>query len=750
MGTAAFVHNAIGTTGVAESGALFRAFAWQTSTPAVVYTDVTLDTPAAHPQAADAAGHLKLYFDSTQDYTFTVKSANDASTLLSVDYKDGVFTITQASLDNFNSLQDALVSFLTALESSDATLVAFAGLIGADGDTVEWTGTDAFTVVRPRFGTYSAMRAYSVAQAATVGRFGVTDRGDGIYTWQSGDQSANVAIDEVTSSEGDGGVWVAPTADKTGASGAWKRVFTGNVSGAWYGSLSSSPSAKLIAAANYCANAGIGYVEVDVATLTLNAAVDMQGVGIIGTGTAISNTSYLQQVGPLKNCYVRGFPTDVDNILSMPQAGGLHRKIAYQESSTLLAIFAKRPGDGYIRFNHRYNNYASGPADTGGQCENWRLCEVEHHSEVYVYKHTADAESGTWDPSANVLTAQAFPSGTSGTGTRALKYRSTITLNDTIDYNVTATKIGQKGVAAFLCSAGASTAIEMYVNSTLQKTFSAVLVGTQYILEVEYELDLIGTNTIQFKNTVNGKGMRPIGVEFYRLKDLPAGRNDVDEIAYGNYNLDYIDSIGANDYAWLSVSEGAYFGSYHGGETSRQAALLYIDGKSQTFPATTGDFYVGESVKIHQRTTIASAGTDTADIDSLYSYYGDGHCVLTCAAKNVDVTVEQIYNCMTATNENFLKTEVPKYLTIASGVNYLGRYDTVTQVREHSSAINQRLTTKMTLYPMGGPWGANMLSNGPRIQGVPGSYNKLYYGPCMNTEQTITEDMSWTTERLFW
>lgn len=76
-----------------------------------------------------------------------------------------------------------------------------------------------------------------------------TGRG-GQFTWMPGDRSAEVSADEVTVGEGDGGVWVAPAGDKTGASGAWMRQYNlwSGVSPQWYGGIPADDSASSQAA----------------------------------------------------------------------------------------------------------------------------------------------------------------------------------------------------------------------------------------------------------------------------------------------------------------------------------------------------------------------------------------------------------------------------------------------------------------------------------------------------------------------
>jgi len=71
------------------------------------------------------------------------------------------------------------------------------------------------------------------------GRSSVGDGGEGHFRWDSSDLSTEVGNDEVTAGGGDGGIYVAPDSDKTGASGAWVRqYYAGHIHAAWYGQVS--------------------------------------------------------------------------------------------------------------------------------------------------------------------------------------------------------------------------------------------------------------------------------------------------------------------------------------------------------------------------------------------------------------------------------------------------------------------------------------------------------------------------------
>jgi hypothetical protein len=112
MAARAFVHNAVGVSGSAESGAKMFGYVYDTVTPQTFYTDFDLTTPATNPFVADSAGHIRIYYDDALDWTFVVKSANEAATLLEVDVVEGVTVVTYATLPNFDSLNGELAQFV--------------------------------------------------------------------------------------------------------------------------------------------------------------------------------------------------------------------------------------------------------------------------------------------------------------------------------------------------------------------------------------------------------------------------------------------------------------------------------------------------------------------------------------------------------------------------------------------------------------------------------------------------------------
>lgn len=510
-----------------------------------------------------------------------------------------------------------------------------------------------------------------------------------------------------------------------------------------YGATSGSNIASALSqAVTYCLANGLASVYVPLASVSVGSSVDMQGIGITGEGTTIADTANLQNIGPLKGCIVRGFPTDADYRGSLA-TGAAHPKAVFRQTADRISVFMKRCGKGYINSEHWYDSFLSGASDAGGACQRWRQCVTRLASAVYVYKHNADDETAAaWGASSEAVFSQTFPAGTSD-GER-LKFRTTNTLNAEIAWNVEASQIGQRGSVCLYSTGGSANGVELYVNGTLQRTFSATLVGTNYLMQVAYELDLVGTNEVRLKKVSTGS-LNVIGAEFSELKDYQDGRA-VDSLAYGNWGEDYVPGNGAGDFALRSVAEAKFFGSVHGGETERLASKLFVDGTETTIPANIGDFALGKNIRWESFTTIA-VGADSLDVDMSYTYSQDSYLKQDVSMAG-SATVDVAYTAMNSASDEFSVVGFPQYQTISAGKNLIGRYDTVTQINRSNANLPMQMTTRFTLFPMGGETGANMGANGPYITGAAGVFNKLYYGPVLDSDTTLTS-LAFSAEKVF-
>lgn len=234
------------------SGALAHTYVRSSTTPQPAYSDSGLTTPATNPIVADASGRFAFYLDDTLDYTIVIRSADNATTRAVGDYVAGAETITfiqdgtvlgtvEANKllggDGTGALDSiAIGTGLTLSASSlavDTNTIATRAYADALFDAVDAEGATVETLAQLRALPSEGVRSVRVLGRVTPGDWGAPR----VATWSGSNLSTLVASDEVTAGQGDGGVYVAPNSDKTGASGAWVFDFDGAVNPAWWGML---------------------------------------------------------------------------------------------------------------------------------------------------------------------------------------------------------------------------------------------------------------------------------------------------------------------------------------------------------------------------------------------------------------------------------------------------------------------------------------------------------------------------------
>lgn len=94
MSAVPFFANAIAIGGGPASGARLQSYVKSTTTPLGLWTDSGLSVPSTNPVIADADGRFEIYADSTEDYTWQIRSSDSATVLWEADITGGVLVVT--------------------------------------------------------------------------------------------------------------------------------------------------------------------------------------------------------------------------------------------------------------------------------------------------------------------------------------------------------------------------------------------------------------------------------------------------------------------------------------------------------------------------------------------------------------------------------------------------------------------------------------------------------------------------------
>ncbi|WP_306016644.1 hypothetical protein [Oceanicaulis sp. MMSF_3324] len=137
------------------------------------------------------------------------------------------------------------------------------------------------------------------AGIAMASRTALGDGGGGLFVWRAGDHSAQLDADEVTAGQGDGGLLVAPSSDRSGASGVWQRfpINPDAVHLAWYGDDDAAVAAVERGSARY----------VDLGGRTVATTVFDEGLtknyfnGVIGAENIVGNPVELRLQYPIRD-----------------------------------------------------------------------------------------------------------------------------------------------------------------------------------------------------------------------------------------------------------------------------------------------------------------------------------------------------------------------------------------------------------------------------------------------------------------
>jgi hypothetical protein len=251
-----------GTDFVVESGATLRTSIGLGTGDSVTFAGLTLASGATVTAILDEDGlvsdsatavptqqSVKAYADSLADTIADINAITQADGTIIV--SDGSNWVGESGATARASLG---VSIGSDVQAYAPGLASIAGLTTAADKMIYTTASNTYATAdltpfartilddanaktaRTTLGVgHTGVESYTALKALTAGDYDTvsvsdTDRG-GLFAWASGDQSANITADPGQ------GVWVPPSSDTSGSSGAWERLYAGPVSVRWFGAV---------------------------------------------------------------------------------------------------------------------------------------------------------------------------------------------------------------------------------------------------------------------------------------------------------------------------------------------------------------------------------------------------------------------------------------------------------------------------------------------------------------------------------
>jgi hypothetical protein len=282
-----------------NSLALGKVYFYQAGTliPKDTFTSEAGDTPNPNPVILNSEGYASIYLDGS--YAIVVDDADDANiwsvdpyttnvtsewtnranaTYLSptsfkfigdqteiyeanrrVRINNGIPTFSYSNIDSSSFaagettviVNDAVVAVgITSVETTFFSQSSnFISVTRVPGTAIDWAGLQ-----KSLLSDLETFVGVNGQQVTTSGRTAIGDGGGGTFIWDSSDLSTEVTADT------ESGIYVAPTSDTTGASGAWVRQYSGDASILWFGASASATDnrAAIQATIDTAASEGVG------------------------------------------------------------------------------------------------------------------------------------------------------------------------------------------------------------------------------------------------------------------------------------------------------------------------------------------------------------------------------------------------------------------------------------------------------------------------------------------------------------
>lgn len=297
------------------------------------------------------------------------------------------------------------------------------------------------------------------------------------------------------------------------------------------------------------------------------------------------------------------------------------------------------------------------------------------------------------------------------------QYDRTTTQNAWIEYTCTVPATGNLHIGLY-GTAGSSSSVKVTVDGVDVETFSLVTTPTGVVVKT-YAVGA-GAHTVRVtKLDSSAAGLQIYGVNFVSLENLHTASDMTDQDCLGYHFTanDYITNKGAADYAISSKTANLLAGSYHGGET-----II-----SRVFRSAIGDVALAvngvaavSSLGVEQQTLIAWGNGEFLRTASIHRF-GSGQYALSYKMSG-SVLASYFFSVMSTTASSFNEITAPVSHTF-TGLGETIDLGDVTSVTQRNSTTGQTITNTFS------PQDLTNNSQGAYVLEVPGSYNKVYYGP---------------------
>ena len=393
---------------------------------------------------------------------------------------------------------------------------------------------------------------------------------------------------------------------------------------------------------------------------------------------------------------------------------------------------------GYLRYVFDKANGDTSLASVGGTWDLIRLKRVKHMTECLVW-YEPSVLSGTVTTSITPATFNTvdnkFAISCDNTVLNSNNVVGlglyTISANSSVEYTFN-TCNNRKASLTYLVQANRSENIQIYVNNVKVQEFTCQQGFDGIYQTVEFDVpNMINTTSTYTVKITNASATNTFSYVAFNLMTLEKYDNRLINSykVFGN-SKEWINAVGASDYAIEDLDLEKWCGSYHGGETSLYAKcdwcnFNYLNNSSlykstDISTITTGAWTVLPNFSIRQQTNI----NNKAIMTSKFDFNTDGTLNMIFGLDENHINAKNIYTALTCTNSSFQFLSYPniKAINLTSNTNislqngYIIQYDSTNKIE-----LGIRFTMFNNFYNTLGTYITNNTN-----------YSKFYYGIVTN------------------